>query len=765
MPSKPQIDNYELFNSFTVSQLDNFVKSGFIKTWPKTTDGDWYPDGGSPWERLANPGLNPQISFGKSAKKETPFVGPFPTSYNFVRCSGSKDQFFASPSIVNAVTDDRWSKPPSLHDHTTVIKKTNAGIMINAKPDIVMPIAIKYLARIMEMNQNPNPMPEYHFYHEYLEWNPEWVAPYILYDKKMEFGIRLVTSGRKTILVGIFSHHELYAWKGTGRSADFLEPEVSKVIQHWSWNLLQLYMTFDNDIWNASNMVPVFPVTVSAYPQNSYNKFTDDPKYHSKGYISIQTEYSKYPCFPIPPKLAYSRITDCQLFNGYENLFPDSHCMGKFTFTRVEQLNELLDIYYKSKRTTTLRGGRIIDLYECLKDCNCIEDFSNIEDCLAHEVSIIRKIEPRGYRGDFNVQTNSLSHLAENPNKKGTNLITPYIESESRCEGNDRFYIAGKTVRRGWFHWGNQARTLEMAFKVVKKALEDAKQPFRSERHRDKYVICYRYCGEWKSIALKNYHTETGPNTPFHVWKMSSHHDGAKLYEKRSVSFGKNDEMASLLSATLCLIDGIEFHSGSSTKYFTDEERENDKNHETHLTTNDLWDRVVKALCGVTQSDILLGFYGLEVAIDQVYDEHDSDYHTILFKGGSDGIGDIKAPIVIAKSVHQPKPEEEGSGSETETKPEEEGSGSETEKKPEEEGSGSESKQLKFDELVEDDFVRIARSVAGSVISGKCKGKALVNCSYPEMICLDPICVPEYKHMTFTIGKDEKELMVMIGKD
>ena len=149
MPGQSQINDYELFNSFTVSQLDKFVESGFIKTWPKTTDGAWYPDGGSLWERLANPGLNPQILFGKTKiSGEKPIEGPFPTSYEFVRCSGNCDQVFASPSVVNADTDDHWSKPASLHDHTTIIKKTKAGLLINAEPDIVMPIAIKYLARI-----------------------------------------------------------------------------------------------------------------------------------------------------------------------------------------------------------------------------------------------------------------------------------------------------------------------------------------------------------------------------------------------------------------------------------------------------------------------------------------------------------------------------------------------------------------------------------------------------------------------------------------
>ena len=66
-----------------------------------------------------------------------------------------------------------------------------------------------------------------------------------------------------------------------------------------------------------------------------------------------------------------------------------------------------------------------------------------------------------------------------------------------------------------------------------------------------------------------------------------------------------------------------------------------------------------------------------------------------------------------------------------------------------------------FDKLEDADFVRIARSWAAN---GKPAEKILVNLSSPDVIMVDPVCLPrEYKFMEFEIGDDT--VLVCIGND
>ena len=75
---------------------------------------------------------------------------------------------------------------------------------------------------------------------------------------------------------------------------------------------------------------------------------------------------------------------------------------------------------------------------------------------------------------------------------------------------------------------------------------------------------------------------------------------------------------------------------------------------------------------------------------------------------------------------------------------------------------------MQFNNLTQDDFNIIANSIAESVMSGKCKDTVLVNCSTPDCMMLDPVCLPrEYKHMTFEVclEGEPKEFRVLIGND
>ena len=66
-----------------------------------------------------------------------------------------------------------------------------------------------------------------------------------------------------------------------------------------------------------------------------------------------------------------------------------------------------------------------------------------------------------------------------------------------------------------------------------------------------------------------------------------------------------------------------------------------------------------------------------------------------------------------------------------------------------------------FDKLEDADFMRIARSWA---TNGKPAEKILVNLSSPDVIMVDPVCLPrEYKSMEFEIGDDT--VLVCIGND
>ena len=72
--------------------------------------------------------------------------------------------------------------------------------------------------------------------------------------------------------------------------------------------------------------------------------------------------------------------------------------------------------------------------------------------------------------------------------------------------------------------------------------------------------------------------------------------------------------------------------------------------------------------------------------------------------------------------------------------------------------------QKRFDELVEDDFLRIAESAVESVASGQVKEKILVNLSTPDIMMFDPVCFPEYKHLMVEY-ENGKEILICIGKD
>ena len=77
-------------------------------------------------------------------------------------------------------------------------------------------------------------------------------------------------------------------------------------------------------------------------------------------------------------------------------------------------------------------------------------------------------------------------------------------------------------------------------------------------------------------------------------------------------------------------------------------------------------------------------------------------------------------------------------------------------------------KQLNFDKLVQDDFIQIAENAAEHIITGRCKGRVLVCCSQPDVMCFDPVSIPEYKHMNFEFGGENDttyKILVMIGKE
>ena len=75
---------------------------------------------------------------------------------------------------------------------------------------------------------------------------------------------------------------------------------------------------------------------------------------------------------------------------------------------------------------------------------------------------------------------------------------------------------------------------------------------------------------------------------------------------------------------------------------------------------------------------------------------------------------------------------------------------------------------MDFATLTKNDFNIIANSAAESVANGKCKEIVLVNCSTPDIMILDPVCLPrEYKHLTFElmVNDESKEFKIYIGND
>lgn len=72
--------------------------------------------------------------------------------------------------------------------------------------------------------------------------------------------------------------------------------------------------------------------------------------------------------------------------------------------------------------------------------------------------------------------------------------------------------------------------------------------------------------------------------------------------------------------------------------------------------------------------------------------------------------------------------------------------------------------QQKFDDLNENDFMKIAQSAAEAVIQERVKKSVLVNLSSPDCMIFDPIVIPEYKHITVEY-ENGKEILIMIGLD
>lgn len=73
--------------------------------------------------------------------------------------------------------------------------------------------------------------------------------------------------------------------------------------------------------------------------------------------------------------------------------------------------------------------------------------------------------------------------------------------------------------------------------------------------------------------------------------------------------------------------------------------------------------------------------------------------------------------------------------------------------------------QKQFDNLVMEDFVKIADQIAPSLETGG-EERVLVNmCSAPDMIIRNPICLPrEYKHV-WVEYENETKVFVMFGLD
>lgn len=72
--------------------------------------------------------------------------------------------------------------------------------------------------------------------------------------------------------------------------------------------------------------------------------------------------------------------------------------------------------------------------------------------------------------------------------------------------------------------------------------------------------------------------------------------------------------------------------------------------------------------------------------------------------------------------------------------------------------------QNKFDNLDQKDFLEIAESATESVMDGKVSDKILVNLSSPDIMMFDPICLPEYKHLTIEY-ENGKVIIICIGLD
>ena len=72
--------------------------------------------------------------------------------------------------------------------------------------------------------------------------------------------------------------------------------------------------------------------------------------------------------------------------------------------------------------------------------------------------------------------------------------------------------------------------------------------------------------------------------------------------------------------------------------------------------------------------------------------------------------------------------------------------------------------QKKFDNLYEDDFLKIAESAVESVMDGKVSQNILVNLSSPDIMIFDPILIKEHKHMVVEYPNGKK-ITIMIGLD
>lgn len=72
--------------------------------------------------------------------------------------------------------------------------------------------------------------------------------------------------------------------------------------------------------------------------------------------------------------------------------------------------------------------------------------------------------------------------------------------------------------------------------------------------------------------------------------------------------------------------------------------------------------------------------------------------------------------------------------------------------------------QNKFDNLNQEDFLKIAENAVDSVMMGKVSKEILVNLSSPDVMIFDPIIKPDHKHLPVEY-QNGKKIRICIGLD